>query len=177
MTGVFRGEPSALKTVWPCVGFRIEPGEGDKVLVEKLANRVRVAATARTDDAQSDHARLRQQLAATRERDNQLFAQARNAIEQGPEMTARHSPNTRLAPCHRGHNHRTTGQQVDVAGELARIMADNQPIAVGRIEDVDLSGFNDVQIDIGLAGAKDGFAIGVVVSRRQGLEDRDLRGR
>ena len=82
-------------------------------------------------------------------------------------MAARHAPNTRLAPSHRGHNHRTTGQKVDVAGKLARFMGDNHPIAVGRIEDVDLSGFDDEQIDIGLTGAKDGFTIGVVVGRRQ----------
>ena len=58
-------------------------------------------------------------------------------------MAAWHAPDTRIAPSHRGHNHRTTGQEVDVAGELARVMGDNHPIAIGRIEDIDLSGFND----------------------------------
>ena len=70
-----------------------------------------------------------------------------------------------------GHNHRTAGQEVDVAGELARLMGDNHPIAVGRIEDVDLSGFDDEQIDVGLTGAKDRFAIRVVVGRRQRFEN------
>ncbi len=80
-------------------------------------------------------------------------------------MAAGHAPNTRLAPSHPGHNHRTTGQQVDVAGELARFMGDKHPIAVGWIEDVDQSGFNDEEVDIGLTGAKNGFTINVVVGR------------
>lgn len=89
-------------------------------------------------------------------------------------MAARHAPDTRLAASHRRYNDRTAGQEVDVARELAGFMADNQPIAVGRIEDVDLSGFNDEQIDIGLTGAKDDFTVGVVVRRRQRLKQRDL---
>ena len=66
----------------PCVRFRVEPREGDKVLVEKLADRVRVAAASRADDAQSQRAHLRQQLSAAREGDDQLLAKTRHAIQQ-----------------------------------------------------------------------------------------------
>ena len=95
------GSAQRLEDFPALVGFRVEPGEGDKVLVEKLAHGIRVAATARTNDTQAKHAQLRQKLSAARERDNQLFTQAGNAIEQAPEMAARHAPNTRLAPSHR----------------------------------------------------------------------------
>ena len=47
------GRAERLEDLLALLGFRIEPGEGDKVLVEKFANGVRVAATARTDDAQA----------------------------------------------------------------------------------------------------------------------------
>ena len=46
MTGMVRGGPSAARTVRPLFAFRIEPGKGDEVLVEELADRVRVAASA-----------------------------------------------------------------------------------------------------------------------------------
>jgi hypothetical protein len=79
--------------------------------------------------------------------------------------------------CHRGYDYRTTSQEIDVAGELSRIVTDNQPIAIGRIVNVDSSGFNDAQIDIGLAGSEDGFTIGVFMRGRQGLEDSDFGSR
>src|SRR5207302_916439 len=61
------------------------------------------------------------------------------ATREGPELAARHAPNTRLAPRHPSDDHWPTSQEVDVAGELARFMGDNHPIAIGWIEDVDLS--------------------------------------
>src|SRR4029077_17798742 len=87
------------------------------------------------------------------------------------------APNTRLAPSHPGDNYRPAGQEIDVAGELTRFMSGNHAIVVRRIEDVDLSGFNDEEIDIGLTGAKDGFTIVVVAGRRQRFEDGELGGR
>ena len=49
-----------LKDFQPLRGLRVEPGEGDKVFIQELANGVRVAAAARADDAQSKRAGPRQ---------------------------------------------------------------------------------------------------------------------
>ena len=144
------------------LGFRVEPRKGDEVLVEKFADRVRIAAASRTDDAQSKRAQLRQELSPTRKRGDQLFAKTRYAIQQGPELAARNAQQTRLAPRHAGHNHRTAGEKVDVSGELPGLMSDDHPVAVRRILDFDLAGFNNIQIDIRLTGSKDGLAIGVL---------------
>src|SRR4051794_7866214 len=67
------------------LGLRVKPSEGNKIFVQKLANGVRFAATARANDAQSQHTRLRQKLAAASKRKNQLFAKTGNPIEQAPE--------------------------------------------------------------------------------------------
>ena len=156
-----------LEDFLPLLGFRVEPGEGDKVLVQKLANGIRIAAPARADDAQSEHAHLRQQLAATGERDDQLFAEAGHAIEQSPEMAARHCADASHALRHRGHNHRTTGQKVDVAGKLARIVGDDHLMPSVGLR-MSIWPDSTTKIDIGLAGAKDRFAIRVVVGVASG---------
>ena len=84
-------------------------------------------------------------------------------------------PNACRPPCHGGHNHGPTRQQINVAGELARSMADDHSIAIGRNADFDFSRFNDTQIHVGLTGAKDGFTISVIVHLRHGFEMRDFR--
>lgn len=89
-------------------------------------------------------------------------------------MAAWHAPDTRLAPSHPRHNHRTTGQEVDVARKLAWVMRDNHPVPIGRIENVDLPGFYDEKVDFGLTRTKDNFTIRVIVSRRQRLENCNL---
>ena len=61
--------------------FRVEPCKGDKILIQKLADRVRVAAAPGTDNTQSKRAHLRQQLAATSEGDDQPLTEARYAIQ------------------------------------------------------------------------------------------------
>ena len=68
----------------------------------------------------------------------------------------------------RSHNHRTTGEKVDVSGELPRLMNDDDPLAVPRIADFDLTAFHDVQIDIRLTGPKDRLAVRVLAARRPG---------
>ena len=57
----------ASRTALAFLGLRVEPSEGDEVLVEKLADGVGVAAARRPDHSQADQARLREQLAAARE--------------------------------------------------------------------------------------------------------------
>ena len=89
-------------------------------------------------------------------------------------MAARNAEQTRCAPRHGGHNHRTTGEKVDVSGELPGLVNDDHPLAVRRISDFDLTVFNNVQIDFRLTGPEDGLAVGVVASRRQGPDETDL---
>ena len=61
MTGMLSGEPSSRRPAGPRSLSGIEPGEGDEVLVKEFADGVRVAAAARADDPQAEHARLGQQ--------------------------------------------------------------------------------------------------------------------
>ena len=128
----------------------------------------------RTDDPQSDHARLHQKFAAARKGHDQLFAQAGHAIQQGPELAGGNAEHPRGAPRQGSHDDRTTGEKVDVAGELARLMNHDYPPAVRRVLDLDLTAFNNHQIDIRLAGPKDGLAIGVIACYRQRLDERNF---
>jgi len=50
ITGVFRGEACVSKKSPSRCGFRVEPGKWDKVLVKKLANRIRIAAASWTNN-------------------------------------------------------------------------------------------------------------------------------
>src|SRR5437868_2938814 len=77
--------------------FRIEPREGDKVFIKKLADRVGGPATAWSDNTQSKRAQLMQQLSAPRKRDDQLLAKARHAIQQCPELAVWNAQDSRCA--------------------------------------------------------------------------------
>jgi hypothetical protein len=102
------------------IAFRIEPGERDKVLVEKLADRVSVAATRRADHPQTYQGAtvfvwLRQQFPAARKRHHQLFAEAGYAIQQGPNLVVGNAEYAGNAPRYRADKHGTPGEEVDVA--------------------------------------------------------------
>ena len=112
-----------------------------------------------------------------RECDHQLFAEAWHAIEQAPQMAAGNAKDARWSARDGRHDHRPSGEKIDVSGELARLVRRHEPIAVGRIQDVDQAGFDDAQIQIHLPGAKDGFAVGIVANGCQRREHRDFRGR
>ena len=53
-------------------------------------------------------------------------------------------------------------------------MSDDQAVAVRRIVDLDLTGFNNVQIDVGLARPKNGFTVRVLASRCQRFDEGEL---
>ncbi len=89
-------------------------------------------------------------------------------------MAAGNAPDARLSPSHSGDKHRSAGHQVDVPGELSRVVAHNQSIAVVRIENVEVTRFDNEQINVRLARSKYDLAVGVGARRRQGLEDRNL---
>ena len=85
------------------------------------------------------------QLAATREGDDQLLAEARHPIQQRPELAAGNAQQTAFAP--RATAVTITGRpvkQVDVAGKLPRLVSDDDAVAVRRIANLDLTGFDNV---------------------------------
>ena len=49
-----------------------------------------------------------------------------------------------MTPPHGGYDDGTSGEEIDVSGELPGIVNDDHPLAVGRIADLDLAGFNNV---------------------------------
>jgi len=53
-------------------------------------------------------------------------------------------------------------------------MNHDNPVAIPRMLDLDLAGFNNVQIDVCLTGTKDGLTIGVVASGTQRLNHREF---
>src|SRR5437870_13916871 len=89
-------------------------------------------------------------------------------------MSAWNTQQTCFAPSHRRHNHRTTGEKVDVSGELPCLMNDNDPVAVRWMLDFDLTGLNNVEVDICLTGPKDNLAINVAASSCHGLNHRNF---
>ena len=95
-------------------------------------------------------------------------------FSKAPELAAGDAEDARLAPRHGGHDDGTAGENVDVAGKLARLVDVDHPLAVRRVLDLDLAGFHNHQIDIRLTGPKDGLAIGVVAGRRQRPDESDL---
>jgi SRSO17 transposase len=70
--------------------------------------------------------------------------------------------------------HRPPGQQVDVAREVARPMRGNRAVAVGGHVNIDLACLDNAQVDVGLPGAKNRFAVPIFTERRQRLDDRQL---
>ncbi|HEX3656979.1 MAG TPA: hypothetical protein VHV55_14275 [Pirellulales bacterium] len=154
--------------------FRVKPSERDEVFVQKLANGVRIAAASRANHPQANLAQLRQHLAAAGERDDQFLAKARHPIQQRPELAVGDSQNARCTAGDGTDQHRPTGQQIDIAGKLPRFMGDNHTVVSRWIANFDLPGFNDVQIDFGLTGRKNGFAIRKVARRCQGFDEREF---
>jgi len=68
-----------------------------------------------------------------------------------------------------------TGEDVDVARELPRLMNDDQIVAVNGIADFHSARLDDEEIDLGPAGLKDRRTIGELAWRRQRPDDSELR--
>ena len=90
-------------------------------------------------------------------------------------MAAGNAEDTRWTACHGGDDHGTTGQQVDVSSESARLVNGDDPLAIRRITNLDLARFHNNQIDIRLTGPKDGLAIRVIARDRQRPDEREFR--
>src|SRR5258708_1293893 len=91
-------------------------------------------------------------------------------------MTAWNAQHARLATGHAGDDEGTTGQNIDVAGKLARVMSDDGLGGIRRILDFDVAGFDDEQIEIGLASLEHDLAIRVIAGRSHGFDLLDFRG-
>src|SRR5262249_4517390 len=142
--------------------FRVEPRERDKVLVEELANRAGGAAASGSEHAQTKPAHLGQQFSAAREGEDQLLAETRYTVEEGSELAIGNAEQPRRPLGDGRHDHRPTGQYVDVSGEVARFVYRDQAAAVRGVANLHPAGLDNVQIDSRLTGPKDGVAVGVV---------------
>ncbi len=120
---------------------------------------------------------MREQIPPMRERGHQLFAQARHTVQHGPELAARNAEQARLAARDAGDNHGPAGKQIDVAGEVPRLVNCDDLMAVRRILNFDLAGFDDEQANIRVAGAKHNVAVGVFARSCQGSDQVDFRRR
>src|SRR5262249_55246562 len=128
--------------------LRVEPREGDEVLVEELADRARGAAAPRAEDAQAEAAYLGEELPSAHEGDDQFLPEARHAVEEGPEPAVEDAEQPRRPLRDARHDHRPAGQDVDVPGEVAGLVDRDQAVGVRRAADLYPAGLDDVQIDV-----------------------------
>jgi len=124
-------------------GCGVVPGERDEVLEKEFAHQHRIAALPRTDDFQSNDARLCQKTTPFLSGNQHRLAEMRQFVQHLAQPPAWNPQQPCVPPCDAAYDHRPARQQVDVSRKLARTVCHDVPILVGGIQDLDGTGFDD----------------------------------
>ena len=156
--------------------LQIDPGERHPVARQKFADTMRVFRKPRTDHPRSDEAGLFEHLAAHQESAQQDIAQLRHVTQDAAQIGGRDLVNLAVAVGDAADDRRAAGEHVDVAGELAGSVRDNELVgAGGAFIDADLAALDDEELEVALAEGEQRLARLERVERRELVDRRDLR--